>query len=67
LNPFEGDDLAFAFGAGTEYELSSSLTLEFEWLWRYFMTEDEKLWPDVDGMWSNTHAWSLSAGVTYGF
>jgi opacity protein-like surface antigen len=66
-HPFEGDDLVFSFGAGTEYEISRKLSLEFEWLWRYFMTEDEKKWPNTDGMWSNTHAWGLSAGVTYGF
>jgi opacity protein-like surface antigen len=65
--PFEGDDTSIAFGLGTEYELSKSFALEFEWLWRYFMTGDETKWPDPDNTFSNTHAWSLSFGLTFGF
>ncbi len=67
LHPLEGDDLAFSFGAGTEYELGRKLMLELEWAWRYFLTEDELKWEDVDGLWSNTHAWALSIGLNYGF
>ncbi len=67
LAPFTGTDLTFAFGLGTEYELSSSLALEFEWLWRYFLTEDDTLWQDTEELWSNTHVWALSAGLTFGF
>lgn len=67
LFPFEGDDISVAFGIGTEYELGRKMTLEFEWLWRYFLTEDEEKWPDTETLWSNTHAWGLSAGLTYGF
>jgi opacity protein-like surface antigen len=63
----KGEDLAFAFGLGTEYELSQRLQLEFEWLWRYFLTEDTTKWPDTDDTWSNTHAWSFSLGITWGF
>ena len=65
--PFEGKDTAMAFGLGTEYEISKHFALEFEWVWRYFLTEDEEKWPDPDDYFSNTHAWSLSAGLTYGF
>lgn len=65
--PLSGKDWAFGFGLGTEYELSSSWNLEFEWMWRYFMTEDKTIWPNVDEDWSNTHAWALSLGVTYLF
>ena len=59
-------DIAVGVGIGTEYQLNSSMVLEFEWMWRYFLTEDEKKW-DVDETWSNTHAWNLSVGLTYGF
>jgi len=66
-NPLTGSDFSAAIGLGTEYELNAKMCLEFEFLWRYFMTEDEVLWPDPDEFWTNTHAWSLSAGFTYGF
>jgi hypothetical protein len=65
-NEFSGSDLCVAFGLGTEYELNDKMSLEFEWLWRYFMTEDETKWAPVDDTWSNTHAWSLSFGLAYG-
>jgi opacity protein-like surface antigen len=65
--PFEGKDTAVAFGFGTEYEISTHFALEFEWLWRYFLTGDEEKWPDPDNTFGNTHAWSLSAGLTFGF
>jgi hypothetical protein len=65
LYPFEGTDLSAAFGIGTEYEINRRIVLEFEWLWRYFLTEDDKKW-DPDLTWSTTHAWSLSAGLTIG-
>ncbi len=65
--PFKGEDPAFAIGLGTEYEISKSIALEFEWLWRYFMTGDDTKWPDPDNTFSNTHAWSLSFGLTVGF
>ena len=65
--PLAGSDMAFMFGIGTEYELSSRLCLEFEWAWRYFMTENEDTWPDPDNYWTNTHAWNLSLGLTWGF
>ena len=67
LNPFEGDDWSIGIGLGTEYEISTTMALEFEWLWRYFMTQDELKWDDKDTEWSNTHVWGLSAGLTYGF
>ncbi len=63
----EGEDIAVAFGIGTEYELSQNIALEFEWLWRFFMTEDDTRWPETETLWSNTHAWGLSAGLTFGF
>ncbi len=62
-----GTDIAVLFGIGTEYELSPSLALDFEWAWRYFMTGNEDLWPDASATWSNTHAWGLSLGLTWGF
>ena len=65
--PLEGTDFAFMFGIGTEYEISSRFCLEFEWAWRYFMTEDEDIWPEPDDFWTNTHAWNLSLGLTWGF
>jgi opacity protein-like surface antigen len=65
--PFKGEDPSVALGLGTEYEISKNFALEFEWLWRYFMTGDDTKWPDPDNTFSNTHAWSLSLGVTYGF
>jgi opacity protein-like surface antigen len=65
--PLMGEDPAVAFGLGTEYEISRSIALEFEWLWRYFLTGDETKWPDPDNTYSNTHAWSLSFGLTVGF
>lgn len=67
LHPLEGDDVAVSFGIGTEYEFSSHLMLELEWAWRYFLTQDETLWPNPEELWSNTHAWALSAGLTLGF
>jgi len=65
--PFKGEDPAVAFGLGTEYEISKSFALGIEWLWRYFMTGDDTKWPDPDNTFSNTHAWSLSFGLTFGF
>ncbi len=67
LNPFEGDNMAFTFGVGTEYEINQKMALEFEWAWRIFMTEDDEKWPDTETVWSNSHAWSMSAGFTMGF
>lgn len=66
-SPLEGDDLSGFFGLGTEYEVSSKIALEFELIWRVFFTEDEKKWEDTFGTWSDTHAWSAAAGVTWGF
>jgi hypothetical protein len=63
----EGKDWSAAFGLGTEYELSSRVALEVEWLWRFFMTKDEVKWPDTDAVWKDTMAWSLSLGATVGF
>jgi len=65
--PFKGEDPAVALGLGTEYEINKHFALELEWLWRYFMTGDDTKWPDPDNTFSNTHAWSLSFGLTYGF
>jgi opacity protein-like surface antigen len=62
---FKGEDPSVALGFGTEYELSKSIALEFEWLWRYFMTGDDTKWPE--DTFSNTHAWSFSFGATIGF
>lgn len=64
--PVEGTDWAFAIGIGTEYEITTRVCLEFEYLWRYFLTEDEVIWEFPDEFWSNTHAWSFTAGVTIG-
>ena len=66
-DPLEGKDWAFGFGLGTEYELTNNINLEFEWMWRYFKTQDDTIWVDVDEYWGNTHAWSLSLGATYMF
>jgi opacity protein-like surface antigen len=66
-DPLLGKDWAFGFGLGTEYELTTNFNLEFEWMWRYFKTEDELIWKNVDEDWSNTHVWALSFGVTYMF
>ncbi|MCP4574419.1 MAG: hypothetical protein GY838_18880 [bacterium] len=63
----EGTDWAAYFAIGTEYEISSSLALEFEWAWRTFMTSDEMAWPDTDTTFSDTSAWSLGMGLTWGF
>ncbi len=65
--PLEGTDWVAGFGLGTEYEMSSSFNLEFEWMWRYFATQDEFVWTDTTNDWSNTHAWTLSVGATYLF
>ncbi len=66
LVPLEGTDMAFTAGLGTEYEINKKLQLEFELVWRYFKTEDDMVWPDVDNNWSNTHVMTISFGVTYG-
>jgi len=67
LNSFSGQDMSAAVGFGTEYDLGHHLALEFELLWRYFMTEDATKWSDTQSLWSNTHVWGLSAGLTFGF
>jgi len=64
---FTGNAAAFSFGLGTEYELSRSLALQFEWAWRFFLTGDDTKWTDPDNTWSNTHAWALSFGLLWGF
>lgn len=66
-SPLEGNDWAVYFGIGTEYQLSRSFTLDFEWAWRAFFTSDEALWPDTETTFSDTYAWSLSAGLIWGF
>ncbi len=66
-DPIQGKDWAFGLGLGTEYELTPNFNLEFEWMWRYFKTENSMIWKNVDEDWSNTHAWALSFGVTYLF
>jgi len=63
----KGKDMSFTFGLGTEYQFSSAIALEVEWLWRFFATEDEAKWPDTENDWKDTMAWSLAAGVTIGF
>lgn len=63
----QGKDWSFGVGLGTEYEVSPRLNLEFEWMWRYFSTEDTIIWIDPDHDWSNTHVWALSAGATFMF
>ena len=64
--PLEGKDWAFSGGLGTEYEINQRFQLEFEIVWRYFLTEDSLLWSDVENTWSNTHAFAVSFGATYG-
>ena len=64
--PLEGSDFAFGIGLGTEYEVNQKLQLEFELMWRFFMTKDEIQWPAEDNTWTNTHVWALSVGATYG-
>jgi opacity protein-like surface antigen len=66
-DPLEGKDWSFALGLGTEFDLGQTVKLEFEWLWRYFLTKDEAKWPNSDKFWNNTHAWSLALGLTVGF
>ncbi len=65
-HPLEGTDMAFSGGLGTEYEVNQKLQLELEIVWRFFKTEDDALWSDVDKDWSNTHVWGISFGATYG-
>ena len=66
-DPLEGSDWVGSFGLGTEYEMSPSFNLEFEWMWRYIATEDEFIWNDTENDWTNTHAWTVSVGATYLF
>jgi len=65
--PLEGKATSIAAGLGTEYAISKRLSLDFEWVWRYFLTQDTDKWPDSEDTWSNTHAWAFSFGLTYGF
>ncbi len=66
-DPLKGKDLSAGFGFGTEYELSTTFNLEFEWMWRYFATADETIWVNTDEQWNNTNTWALSFGLTYLF
>jgi hypothetical protein len=61
--PFDGSAWHGGGGLGTEYELSSRLAIEAEWLWRLTFTSDENLWPDTTTLWSNTQTWCLSLGL----
>jgi len=63
----EGADLGGWFGMGTEYALASKLALEVEWAWRFYLTGDTAYWRNSEGVWGNTLAFALSAGLTYGF
>ncbi len=65
--PLEDTSVGFGAGLGTEYALSGRLAIEVEWLWRYFMTEDKNKWTDIEHLWTNTHAWTLSLGAVIGF
>jgi hypothetical protein len=65
--PLEGDNWEFGAGLGTEYEINSRLGVEAEWLWSYFLTEDELKWTDITEQWTNTHAYRFSLGVIYWF
>ncbi|MFO7654668.1 MAG: hypothetical protein R6X25_12725 [Candidatus Krumholzibacteriia bacterium] len=64
--PLEGTDWHVGLGLGTEFALSRHLLLEFEWLWRFMLTEDEELF-DPDEYWTNTQFWQLSAGLVLTF
>lgn len=66
-DPLEGDGINAAFGLGTEYKLNEKFNLEFDFLYRFFPTQDDVIWEDTDNNWSNTHAWSMSLGLNYGF
>jgi hypothetical protein len=65
--PVEGTDIGGWFGAGTEYALGPKLALDFDCSWRFFLTRDTKAWRSSENTWGNTLAFSMSAGVTYGF
>lgn len=67
IEPVQGNSWCFAFGMGTEYKLSEKFLIEFEWLWRYITSEDEERFPDTETYWTNTHAWNLSLGLSWGF
>lgn len=64
--PLEGTNAGVGFGLGTEYDLGDTIDLEFEWLWNYLLTEDDTKW-DEESMWTNTHYWTVSAGVIWNF
>ncbi len=61
-NALEGQHMGAGAGLGTEYRLSDKIDLEFEWMWNYILTEDTDTWNE-DSFWTNTHLWTLSAGI----
>jgi opacity protein-like surface antigen len=65
--PLEAKDYGVGFGLGTEYPVTKALAVEFEWMWRYILTEDLDEWSDQTLTWTNTNAWSLSLGMVANF
>jgi len=63
-----GSDYGIGMGLGVEYPVvSESLVLEFEWLWRYLLTQDEQRWKEIRTEWTNTHCWDLTLGIVFNF
>jgi hypothetical protein len=65
--PVEGSSWTFGGGLGTEYALGRRLGLEFEWLWSYTMTGDEKKWADTTEQWTSQHVYRFSLGLVWWF
>ncbi len=65
--PLEGSDWTFGGGLGTEYSLSPRLSLEFEWVWAYTLTEDATKWSNVTQHWTNQHVLRFSLGGIFYF
>ncbi len=62
----EGKDSGVGFGLGTEIALGGGLLAELDWAWNYVLTELDQT-DGVFAVWTNTHFWSLSAGLVWTF
>ena len=65
--PLESTSTQVGFGLGSEYAFTSRWALEFEWAWKYAMTEDKTKWPNSDEEWTNTNYWTLAIGAIFAF
>ncbi|MDD5719332.1 MAG: hypothetical protein PHQ53_06555 [Candidatus Krumholzibacteria bacterium] len=65
--PVKGKNTTVGGGLGTEYAISPRFGVEFEWVWAYTNTEDDRKWEDVTYQWTSQHVYRFSLGGIFWF